>query len=102
SAQIQATHQVPNRSRGVVFSDQPVYVDRPPTHLLPVHKTNQRMVRRLIWLGHAPRIADDQKLSRANFAKVFSQLLSKGGVFSPLFPSHSAGSIGTNPASPPL
>jgi len=55
-AQVQLAHQRPDRSRRMIFRHQPVDIHRPPTHLLPVYKTDQRLLARPIFCAHAPSI----------------------------------------------
>jgi hypothetical protein len=58
----------------MLLANQSLYVYRPPTHLLPVHPPNQRLVVH-IFLAHAPSLQSFVEFSSRNFKEVFSQLL---------------------------
>jgi hypothetical protein len=62
--QVQSPDQRPNRPRPMILSNQPLHVYRSPTHLLPVDRTDQRLLARRIFLAHAPSIPNFFLFSR--------------------------------------
>jgi hypothetical protein len=66
SLQVQSSDQRPNRPRPMVLSDQPFHIHRPPTHLLPLDLTDQRLLARRIFLAHAPSIPNFILFSRGD------------------------------------
>src|SRR6202022_1974239 len=66
SLQVQSPDQRPNRPRPMILSDQPLHIHGPPTHLLPVDRTDQRLLARYIFLAHPPSIPSSILFSRGN------------------------------------
>ena len=73
----------PNRPRGMVLANQLLHIHRPPTHLLPVYKTDQRLLLGWIFLAHAASSTALLSFSRGGF---FTASFCKGGVFLQISP----------------
>ena len=59
----------------MVFTDEPLYIHGPPTHLLSVHVADQGLLVGDIFFAHAASLRQTFYFARRKFNEVSSQLL---------------------------